>query len=463
VTHARATLPGPFEADRAGRLARSRPRHFPSRTGPSWRGAAAAALAALAVLPLGLADGGYFGRSFTTLTVALAAAGALALLRLDIRLPSLAFAVTGGALVLLTGWVALSWLWAAPGAGVELEVRRCVLYVTALAAVGALVDRCSRSVLLLSLVAAISCLAVVGLGMRALSGVPVDPYYGSLLAEPVGYPNAMGVLTAMGAVVAIGLAAVLGRWARALQAVSSLLVLALGLSGSRGGALALAVGLGALVALSPRAQRWTCVGRTASALAVGGGAWAITMAAGGAGMPLAIAAAGAAAIGAALPTPGRRGALALISCIALAAFAVAVQHPPSTTSSYRSAYWRAALDEVGERPLLGSGAGSFFLTWREHRTVAVDVRDAHSLYLETLSELGPLGLALVLGVVAAPLATAVRGRGDPTVAAGGAAFVVFAAHAGLDWDWEMPVVTLVALACAGVVLADRTGIGAVEP
>ena len=93
----------------------------------------------------------------------------------------------------------------------------------------------------------------------------------------------MGVLTAMGAVVAIGLAEVLGRWARALQAVSSLLVLALGLSGSRGGALALAVGLGALVALSPQAERWTCVGRAASALAVGGGAWALTIAAGGAG------------------------------------------------------------------------------------------------------------------------------------------------------------------------------------
>ena len=74
-----------------------------------------------------------------------------------------------------------------------------------------------------------------------------------------------------------------------------------------------------------------------------------------------------------------------------------------------------------------------------------------------------LAPAAVLVVVAAPLATAIRGRGDPIVAAGGAAFVVFAAHAGLDWDWEMPVVTLVALACAGVVLADRTGIGAVEP
>ncbi len=35
--------------------------------------------------------------------------------------------------------------------------------------------------------------------MRVSSGVPVDPYYGSLLAEPVGYPNAMGVLAAIGA------------------------------------------------------------------------------------------------------------------------------------------------------------------------------------------------------------------------------------------------------------------------
>jgi hypothetical protein len=30
---------------------------------------------------------------------------------------------------------------------------------------------------------------------------------------------------------------------------------------------------------------------------------------------------------------------------------------------------------------------------------------------------------------------------------------MFALHAGLDWDWEMPVVTFVALACVGVLLA----------
>ena len=116
----------------------------------------------------------------------------------------------------------------------------------------------------------------------------------------------------------------------------------------------------------------------------------------------------------------------------------------------------AALAEARERPLLGSGAGSYFLSWREHRTVDTTVRDAHSLYVETLSELGPVGLALVLVVVAAPLCAAIRRRGDPIVATAAAGFAVFALHAGLDWDWEMPVVTLVALGCAGTVLAAGT-------
>jgi hypothetical protein len=47
------------------------------------------------------------------------------------------------------------------------------------------------------------------------------------------------------------------------------------------------------------------------------------------------------------------------------------------------------------------------------------------------------------------------------VATAAAGFGVFAVHAGIDWDWEMPVVTLAALGCAGAVLArpslDREG------
>jgi hypothetical protein len=85
------------------------------------------------------------------------------------------------------------------------------------------------------------------------------------------------------------------------------------------------------------------------------------------------------------------------------------------------------------------------------------VRDAHSLYVEALSELGPVGLVLTVLLVIVPVAAAIRRRGDPVVAVAGAAFVVFAVHAGLDWDWEMPVVTLSGLGCAAAVLADTPG------
>ena len=208
-----------------------------------------------------------------------------------------------------------------------------------------------------------------------------------------------------------------------------------------------------LVVLSGKQERWPCAGRAASAIALGGGLWALTVASGGRVVPTMIAAVAAAALGAALPTPGRRGACALACGLAIAGATAAAVHPPSTTSSFRSAYWRAALAEVRERPLLGSGAGSFYLTWREHRAVDTEVRDAHSLYLETLSELGPVGLVLVLVLVVLPLAVAVGRRGDAVDAAAAAGFAVFAVHAGLDWDWEMPVVTLVALGCGGIVLA----------
>jgi len=42
-----------------------------------------------------------------------------------------------------------------------------------------------------------------------------------------------------------------------------------------------------------------------------------------------------------------------------------------------------------------------------------------------------------------------------SVGAAGAigALAVFAIHAGLDWDWELPALTLVALVLAGLVLA----------
>ena len=76
--------------------------------------------------------------------------------------------------------------------------------------------------------------------------------------------------------------------------------------------------------------------------------------------------------------------------------------------------------------------------------------DAHSLYVETASELGLIGLAalaLLIGGTAAAAAGAVR-RLRPQAAGPVAALAAFAVQAGLDWHWEMPAVALVALGCA---------------
>ena len=54
--------------------------------------------------------------------------------------------------------------------------------------------------------------------------------------------------------------------------------------------------------------------------------------------------------------------------------------------------WPVALDEFRESPLVGIGAGSFEYWWYEKRPSTRIVRDAHSVYLESLAELGLLGL-----------------------------------------------------------------------
>ena len=117
------------------------------------RAAAAVALAGSLVLPLGLTDGGYFGRSTTALTVALCATAMLALLEVEGARPSRALMLTSFGLALLASWIALSSLWARGGSAVEFEVRRSVLYVGALVAVGVVVDARRRSAFLLALVA----------------------------------------------------------------------------------------------------------------------------------------------------------------------------------------------------------------------------------------------------------------------------------------------------------------------
>jgi hypothetical protein len=74
--------------------------------------------------------------------------------------------------------------------------------------------------------------------------------------------------------------------------------------------------------------------------------------------------------------------------------------------------------------------------------------------VETLAEYGSLGLALVVAVFLVPLVSAVRLRRRPLVPAAAGVVAVYVVHAGFDWDWEFPVLTLVALTAAAAILGS---------
>ena len=129
----------------------------------------------------------------------------------------------------------------------------------------------------------------------------------------------------------------------------------------------------------------------------------------------------------------------------------------------RSDLYRVAIDGFEGHPLWGDGSGGFEYRFAHDREVREKVRDAHSVYLETLGELGLPGVLLLLAFVGSVLYAAVRARvrggslPGAQAAAAGAAFVVWAVHAGVDWDWQMPALTGVALLLAGALFPEGRG------
>ncbi len=131
----------------------------------------------------------------------------------------------------------------------------------------------------------------------------------------------------------------------------------------------------------------------------------------------------------------------------------------SVNSTGRWQHWQAAVEEWREYPLLGHGAGSYEAWWAQHGSLPIFVTDAHSLYFEVLGELGIVGLALLLGTFAVVLLTGLAGivsaRGEhrSALAALVAAFLAFAFAAGFDWMWEVTVVSVVGIGCAGLIVS----------
>jgi hypothetical protein len=131
----------------------------------------------------------------------------------------------------------------------------------------------------------------------------------------------------------------------------------------------------------------------------------------------------------------------------------------SLSGNGRTDVWNGALQDYTRHQLVGSGAGTFQREWLQHRTSGRQVVNAHSLYLETLAELGIPGLAFLVLLLGAPLVAMVRARQRRFVAIAGAAYVAFLIHAAVDWDWQLPGVTLPALLVAAcLVIAARTAL-----
>lgn len=129
----------------------------------------------------------------------------------------------------------------------------------------------------------------------------------------------------------------------------------------------------------------------------------------------------------------------------------------------RTDLWRVALHGYAASPVHGSGAGMYQTVWDRQRPRFAYTINAHSLYLQAMAELGLPGLLLLLIVVGvAIVGLAVRARGTQRSLYGAllAVAVVWAVHAGVDWDWEMPVVTLGFFAAAGLALSARARAGA---
>lgn len=440
-------------------------------------------------------SGGYFaGARLTALVIAwltlAAAALATPLSTFSLVARDRALRVALGGLVGLAAWTWVSASWA-PMQGPAIDsFERSALYLAVIAAAALAFAR--HEIAALAEPALVAGAAIVlGYGVLGELGVldlEVTRSAGGRLDQPLTYWNAEGVLAAMGFVLAARLAGSAWR-PRAMRlaatGVAPLLGLGVFLTYSRGSLTALAVGLAVLLAFTPT---WSQLRATAIALETALVAIIVTEA-----LPNAVALVlllgtllGAAATQAwsvqsedeertrtgPLPRADRLRALAwsAAALLAIAPFAAGLiernEEPTNpafgatadrlaSSGSHRFSYWRIALETFADDPATGIGAGGFQAAWLEHRPIDENVRDAHSLELETAAELGVPGLVLLALLFAGVIAAIRRvGLADPALAAGPtAALAVWSAHSAIDWDWEMPAVTLPAAVLAGVLLA----------
>lgn len=131
----------------------------------------------------------------------------------------------------------------------------------------------------------------------------------------------------------------------------------------------------------------------------------------------------------------------------------------STAGESRYEFWTVAADQNAAKPLTGTGSGTFEFWWTRNSDGSGTVRDAHSLYMQTLGELGIVGLlllaAFLLTVLIGGARSALRAGAEerPQLAAALAGCVAFLFAAAFDWLWQIPVLPVALLLLAAVLVA----------
>ncbi len=179
--------------------------------------------------------------------------------------------------------------------------------------------------------------------------------------------------------------------------------------------------------------------------------------------------------------------------------------PPNTpgrltaVASVRARYWKEALEVFAAHPVLGAGADGYETARLRYRTATLEVKHAHGFVVQTLADLGALGLVLALALLFTWMAAAGRathpfnrrwtgwgawrelrsGRRPGWQRLRGPQLtrytperigllsmlclvVVFGVHSFVDWTWYVPGDACVALLCAGW-LAGRGPLSLASP
>src|SRR5215217_2546193 len=140
--------------------------------------------------------------------------------------------------------------------------------------------------------------------------------------------------------------------------------------------------------------------------------------------------------------------------------------------SSRGDYWRVAWEAWKERPLTGTGAGTFQYTWLEDRPGFKGVKQVHNVYLEQGTETGLFAFVALLGFggVLVGYTTRATWRSGPQgerrllLAGLGSALMVYLVSSAFEWHWYLPASTLFffVLAAITVKFASRKDWGAAE-